>query len=69
MRGIIESTDRGISVFIPRAEVDPVRFEQMLRPLRLEAAVSASRMTDENMKANWWAAIDLLDRQRDPTPT
>ena len=58
----IESTDGGISVFIPRADVDPVRLEQMLRPLRLEAAVSASRMTDEDadrmaedMKATWWA--------------
>ncbi len=57
----IESTQSEIRVSIPRAEVDPVRLEQLLRPLRLEAAVSDSRMTDdkaeqmaEEMKEWWW---------------
>ncbi|MBX7212302.1 MAG: hypothetical protein K1X78_28600 [Verrucomicrobiaceae bacterium] len=58
----IESTDKEVRVSIPRDEMDPVRLEHLLRPLRLEAAVSGSRMTDEeadrmaeDMKAQWWA--------------
>lgn len=58
----IESTEREVRVSIPRDEVDPVRLEHLLRPLRLEAAVAGSRMTDEEadrmaeeMKAQWWA--------------
>jgi hypothetical protein len=42
--------------------VDPVRLDRLLRPFRLEAAVSGSGMTDadaelmaEEMKAKWWA--------------
>ncbi len=57
----IESTDREIRVSIPRDEVDPVRLDHLLRPFRLEAAISASAMTDseaddmaEEMKRQWW---------------
>jgi len=57
----IESTDREIRVSIPRDEVDPVRLDHLLRPFRLEAAISASAMTDteaddmaEEMKLKWW---------------
>jgi len=57
----IESTEKEIRVSIPRDEVDPVRLERLLRPFRLEAAVSGGTMTDEEadqmaeeMKANWW---------------
>lgn len=58
----IETTDKEIRVSIPRDEVDPIRLERLLRPFRLEAAVSGSGMTDEDaelmaeeMKAKWWA--------------
>jgi hypothetical protein len=58
----IESTEKEIRVSIPREEVDPVRLERLLRPFRLEAAVSGGSMTDEeadlmaeDMKAKWWA--------------
>lgn len=58
----IESTEKEIRVSIPRDEMDPVRLERLLRPFRLEAAVSSSTMTDaeadlaaEEMKAEWWA--------------
>jgi hypothetical protein len=57
----IESTDREIRVSIPRDEVDPVRLDHLLRPFRLEAAVSGSALTDteaddmaEEMKRKWW---------------
>ncbi len=57
----IESTEKEIRVSIPRDEVDPVRLERLLRPFRLDAAVSGGGMTDdeadrmaEEMKANWW---------------
>lgn len=57
----IESTEKEIRVSIPRDEVDPVQLERLLRPFRLEAAVAASGMTDdeaglmaEEMKTKWW---------------
>ncbi len=57
----IESTEKEIRVSIPRDEVDPVQLERMLRPFRLENALSdgtlseedADRMAEE-MKAKWW---------------
>ena len=58
----IETSEKEIRVSIPRGEVDPVRLDRLLRPFRLEAAVSCSAMTDEDaelmaeeMKAKWWA--------------
>ena len=58
----IESTEREVRVSIPRDEMDPVRLEHLLRPFRLEAAVSGSKMTEEEadrmaeeMKDQWWA--------------
>ncbi|MCU0782167.1 MAG: hypothetical protein MUF04_13855 [Akkermansiaceae bacterium] len=57
----IETTDKEIRVSIPRDEVDPVRLDRLLRPFRLEAAVSGGCMTDaiaeqmaEEMKGKWW---------------
>ena len=57
----IESTEKEVRVSIPRDEMDPVRLDHLLRPFRLEAAVSGSKMTDEEadqmaeeMKAQWW---------------
>ena len=57
----IESTEKEIRVSIPRDEVVPVRLERLLRPFRLETAVSGGGMTDEEadlmaeeMKAKWW---------------
>lgn len=58
----IESTEKEIRVSIPRDEVDPVRLERLLRPFRLETALSGGGMTDEEadlmaeeMKSKWWA--------------
>lgn len=58
----VESTAETIHLHIPRAEVSDVRLAQLLRGLRLEAAVAGSRMSDaeadamaEEMKADWWA--------------
>jgi hypothetical protein len=57
----VESTNDTINVRIPRAEISAERLEQLLRGLRLEAAVAGTRMTDseadsiaEEMKADWW---------------
>ncbi len=57
----IESTEDEVLVSIPRGEVDPVRLEQLLRPFLLEAALSGSRLRDEEaeamaeeMKESWW---------------
>ena len=57
----VESTADTIHLHIPRAEVSDVRLAQLLRGLRLEAAVTGSRMSDaeadamaEEMKADWW---------------
>ena len=58
----VESTADTIHVSIPRSEVSDTRLAQLLRGLRLEAAVTGSRLTDadadamaEEMKAGWWA--------------
>ena len=58
----VESTADTIHLHIPRAEVSDTRLAQLLRGLRLEAAISGSRLTDaeadtmaEEMKADWWA--------------
>lgn len=57
----IESTEKEIRVSIPRDEVDPVRLERLLRPFRLETALSGGGMSEEEadlmaeeMKAKWW---------------
>ena len=57
----VEATDEAIHIRIPRGEVSEERLTQILSGLRLEAAVSASQMTDEQaeamaeeMKADWW---------------
>jgi len=73
----IESSEDEIRVSIPRHERDPVRLEQLLRLLQLEAAVSNSRMTDaegeemaEEMKAAWWTNNEhrfFQDPTTDPT--
>jgi len=58
----VESTTDTIHLHIPRAEVSDARLAQLLRGLRLEAAVAGNRLTDaeadamaEEMKADWWA--------------
>jgi hypothetical protein len=58
----IESTDKEVRVSIPRDEVDALRLEQWLRPIRLEASLAASQLADddadrmaEEMKDKWWA--------------
>lgn len=57
----VESTADTIHLHVPRAEVSDARLAQLLRGLRLEAAVAESHMTDaeahamaEEMKADWW---------------
>ncbi|MCB1086393.1 MAG: hypothetical protein KDM63_05065 [Verrucomicrobiae bacterium] len=57
----IETSDSEVRVSIPTGEVDPVRLEQFLRPLRWEQALSQSQLTEEeademadSMKAEWW---------------
>ena len=58
----VETTAETIHLHIPRAEVSDARLAQLLRSLRLEAAVAGSLMSDaaadamaEEMKADWWA--------------
>ena len=58
----VEATSDTIHLHIPRADVSTERLAQILRGLRLEAAVAGSQMTDaqaneiaEQMKADWWA--------------
>ena len=58
----VESTAEAIHLHIPRAEVSDVRLAQLLRGLRLEAAVAGNDLSDavadamaEEMKADWWA--------------
>ena len=58
----VESTAETIHVRIPRAEVSDARLAQLLRGLRLEAAIAGSHLTDadadamaEEMKTDWWA--------------
>lgn len=58
----VESTAETIHLHIPRSEVSDERLAQLLRGLRLEAAVAGSAMSDaeadamaEEMKADWWA--------------
>ena len=57
----VESTSDTIHLHIPRAEVSDARLAQLLRGLRLEAAVAGSRLSDgeadaiaEEMKSDWW---------------
>ena len=70
----VESTAETIHLHIPRAEVSDARLAQLLRGLRLEAAVAGNRMTDteadamaEEMKANWWTRNQ--DRFIPPNPS
>jgi hypothetical protein len=58
----VEFTADTIHLHIPRADVSDARLAQLLRGLRLEAAIAGSRLTDaeadamaEEMKADWWA--------------
>ena len=58
----VEATTDTIHLHIPRADVTDERLAQLLRGLRLEAAVAGSSMSDaeadaiaEEMKADWWA--------------
>ena len=58
----VETTAETIHLHIPRAEVSDARLAQLLRSLRLEAAVAGSLISDaaadamaEKMKADWWA--------------
>ncbi len=58
----VESTPETIHLRIPRSEVSEARLEELLRGLRLEAAVADSDFTDasaeelaEQMKSDWWA--------------
>ncbi len=58
----VEATADTIHLHIPRGDVTDERLAQLLRGLRLEAAVAGSDMTDamadamaEEMKADWWA--------------
>ena len=57
----VESTAETIHLRIPRGEVSDARLAQLLRGLRLEAAVAGNGMSDteadaiaEEMKAGWW---------------
>ena len=58
----VETTADTIHLHIPRAEVSDARLAQLLRGLRLEAAIAGSQLTDadadamaEEMRADWWA--------------
>jgi hypothetical protein len=70
----IESTEKEIRVSIPRDEVDPVRIERLLRPFRLEAALSGGGVSEEEadlmaeeMKAKWWEENRHRFLPADPT--
>lgn len=59
----VETTDTGLRVTIPRAEVPPERVNSFLDWLRLEALAWRSHLSEseadrmaEEAKAGWWAA-------------
>lgn len=58
----VQATAETIHLRIPRGEVTDERLAQIFHGLRLEGAVSGSRLTEaeadamaEEMKSDWWA--------------
>ncbi len=59
----VETTDGGLRVTIPSADIPPDRVDSFLDWLRLEAVARRSHLSEaeaeqiaEAGKANWWAA-------------